>query len=276
MDQLPATAVWRDAFVRVSSDLGTRIAEFLPSFVAAVSIIALGWLVSRCAEIAARWMLRTFGVDRAATRLGVSQVLTRAGVHVPLSQVVARGLFWLLMLFFLLFGVDTLGLTSVAATLDRLVGFVPALLGAGLILLFGLLLARFLGSVASSGAAAAQFPNPTRVGFFVRLLVAALVLVVAVEQLGVATSVLVGPLTVVLAATGLSAGLAFALGAYPIVTHILAGHFLKQSLPRNSLVEIGGDRGVVERVGAIDTLIRNGDESWSIPNAKLLDLTVKR
>ena len=65
-------------------------------------------------------------------------------------------------------------------------------------------------------------------------------------------------------------------GARPIVTHILAGHFLKQSLPRDSFVEVGGERGIVERIGATDTLFRNGEESWSIPNAKLLDLIVRR
>jgi small-conductance mechanosensitive channel len=103
-----------------------------------------------------------------------------------------------------------------------------------------------------------------------------LVAVIAVQQLGVSTDVLVAPLTALLATAGFAAGLAFARGAHPIITHILAGQFLKQSLPRDSFVEVEGRRGVVERIGPTDTLLRNGDERWSIPNAQLLNQVVTR
>ena len=108
------------------------------------------------------------------------------------------------------------------------------------------------------------------------VLTSGLVAVIAIEQLGISTSVLVGPLTALLAAAGFAAGLAFALGAYPIVTHILAGHFLKQSLPRDTFVEVSGERGVVDRVGATDTVLRSGDRSWSVPNGKLIGEVVIR
>jgi hypothetical protein len=61
-----------------------------------------------------------------------------------------------------------------------------------------------------------------------------------------------------------------------VITHILAGHFLRQSLPSGGSVEIDGQRGVVERVGAIDTLVHDEERTWSIPNGKLLDATVIR
>jgi hypothetical protein len=37
---------------------------------------------------------------------------------------------------------------------------------------------------------------------------------------------------------------------------------------------VAGRRGVVQRVGATDTLLRNGDENWSVPNAQLLEQVV--
>jgi small-conductance mechanosensitive channel len=276
MDRLPDIGAWRDVLLQAATELGTKVAGFLPSLLGAVVILLLGWLLSRSVELAAGRGLRTFGLDRAATRLRLTDVLQRAGIEMAPSEVVARLLFWLLMLTFLLSSVETLGLTAVTATIDRLIAYIPNLIGAALIALLGLLLARFLGSVASSASAAAGFPSAPRLGFLVQVFVAGLVIVVAVEQLGVATNVLVGPLTALLAAAGLSAGLAFALGAYPIVTHILAGHFLKASLPRDTFVEVEGERGVVERIGATDTLLRNGERVWSVPNAKLLNLVVAR
>jgi hypothetical protein len=276
VDQLPDISAWRDVFLQAANEIGTKVAGFLPSLLGAVLILLVGWLLSRSVELAAGRALRTFGLDRAAIRLRLSDVLERAGVGMALSEVVARLLFWLLMLTFVLSSVETLGLTAVTATIDRLIAYIPNLIGAALITLLGLLLARFTGTVVGSAAAAAGFSSAPRLGILVQILVAGLVIIVAIEQLGIATSVLVGPLTAILAAAGLSAGLAFALGAYPIVTHILAGHFLKQSLPRDTFIEIAGERGVVERIGATETVLRNGQKSWSVPNAKLLDLVVTR
>jgi len=220
--------------------------------------------------------LRTLGLDRAAARLRIGEVLERAGVRLAASEVVAQLLFWLLMLTFILSAVETLGLDAVTSTIDRLIAYIPNVIGAALIVLVGLLLARFVASLVSSTAAAAGFPSAPRMGFLAQIAVTGLVVVLAIEQLGVATDVLVAPLTAVVAAAGLSAGLAFALGARPIVTHILAGHFLKQSLPRDAFVEIGGQRGVVQRVGATDTVLRDGERIWSVPNARLLEDVVVR
>jgi hypothetical protein len=50
----------------------------------------------------------------------------------------------------------------------------------------------------------------------------------------------------------------------------------RQSLPRDAFVEVGGERGVVQRFGATDTLLRDGLREWSVPNAHLLEQTVRR
>jgi hypothetical protein len=41
-------------------------------------------------------------------------------------------------------------------------------------------------------------------------------------------------------------------------------------------VEVKGRKGVVEQVGAVETLLRDDTAAWSIPNAILLEETVPR
>ncbi len=276
MNQLFDLAAWREIFVRALSELGSSLAGFLPNLVGALFLLGLGWLVARFLQVAARRGLRTLGLDRASARLHFADVLERADVRLTLSEIIGVLLFWLVMLTFLLSAVETLGLSVVTATLDRLVAYIPNLIGAGLLAVLGLLFARFAGSVVGSTASAAGLAGASRLGFFAQAGVVVLVVALAAEQVGVAVDVLVGPLTALLGAAGLAAGLAFALGAHPIVTHILAGHFLKQSLPRQGWVEVNGERGMVERVGATETLLRDGERSWSVPNAQLLDRVVVR
>ncbi len=276
MSQIFDVEAWRQVFVQSLGELGSTLAAFLPSLVATLVIIGVGWLVSRLVAAVAERLLRQVGLDRAGARLGVSATLREAGVAPNPSRIVARLVFWVLMLTFLLSAVETLGLSAVTSTIDRLIGFLPNVIAAGLIFVLGLLLARLVRNLVSSGAAAADVGQAPRLGALAHGAVALVAGVVALEQLGVETGIIVTVVTVVVGALGVTVGVAFALGARPVITHVLAGHFLRQSLPSGGSIEIDGQRGVVERVGAIDTLLRTDEHSWSIPNGKLIESTLIR
>ena len=266
----------RQVFVRSLTELGATVAGFLPSLVATLLIVGIGWLVSRLVAAVAERLLRQMGLDRAAARLGVSETLRDGGLAASPSRIVGRLVFWVLMLTFLLSAVETLGLSAVTQTIDRLIGFLPNVIAAGLIFVLGLLLARLVRNLVSSGAAAADLSQAPRLGSLAHGVVALVAGVVALEQLGVETGIVVSVISAALGAIAVTVGVAFALGARPVITHVLAGHFLRQSLPTGGSVEIDGHRGVVERVGAVDTLVRDQERSWSIPNGKLLEQTVIR
>lgn len=271
MGEIFDVEAWRQVVIDSLTQLGATVAGFLPSLLATFLILGIGWLVSKGVEIAAVRVLRRFGLDEASSRLGLDRVLARAGVASPPSRITARLLFWVLMLTFVLSAVETLGLTAVTSTIDRLIAFLPDVIAAGLILVLGLLLARFSRSVVGSAAAAANVGEAVRLGAATQSLVVVVVSVLALQQLGVDTQILTTIIAVGIAAAGVTLGLAFALGARPVVAHILAGHFLRQSLSPGDSVEVAGRRGIVERVGPVETTFRDGERRWSMPNSKLLE-----
>lgn len=276
MSEIFDVEAWRQVLVDSLAELGTTVAGFLPNLVGTLVILGVGWLISRAVQAVAERLLRRLGLDHAAGRLNATETLREAGLPTSASSIAARLVFWVLMLTFLLSAVETLGLTAVTATIDRLIGFLPNVIAAGLILVLGMLLARLVRNLVSSGAAAAEIGQAQRVGALAQGLVVLVVGVVALEQLGIETEVVVTMLTVVVAVLGVTLGIAFALGARPVITHILAGHFLRQTLSAGGSVEVVGRRGVVERVGPVDTLLRDDAGAWSIPNARLLEEVVAR
>lgn len=276
MSEIFDVEAWRQVLINSLTEFGETTAGFLPSLTATLVILGVGWLVSRLVAAVSERVLLQLGLDRAAARLGLTARLREAGVSPAPSHLVARLVFWVLMLTFVLSAVETLGLSAVTATIDRLIAFLPNVIAAGLIFVLGLLLARLVRNLISSGAAAAELPQASRLGSLAEIVVALVVGVVALEQLGIETQMVVTVVTAVVGAVAVTVGVAFALGARPVITHILAGHFLRQSLPSGGSVEVGGQRGVVERVGAVDTLVRNGEHSWSIPNGRLIEEIVIR
>lgn len=276
MKEIPGLQGWRDAIAASFADLLDAIARYLPLLAAALLILAVGWLVSSALGWLARWLLRHLGVDRGASRIHLTEALHRAGIRASVSEILGRLVFLVLMLSFARAAMDFVGLTVVIGSIDALVAFLPKLIAAGLILLFGLLLGRVAGNLVSSGAATAGLPQAPRLGALAQGLFLTLAAIMALERVGIETEILVHALTALIAAVSLTMGVAFALGARPLVTHILAGHFLRQSLPADRVVEFRGMRGVVERVGPVDTVVRGEGQAWSIGNAHLLEDVVSR
>ncbi len=267
---------WRQIVVNAFQQLGNNLVALFPSLVGTAVLLLLGWGGSKLGEAVVRRAMKRLGFDRASARLKLPEMLARAGINAPVSWILGRIFFWIVMLTFVLSAVETLGLTAATATIDRLVGYLPNVIAAGLILFVGLLVGRLARSVVSSGAQAIDVARGERLGAAVAGIVFMFFCVLALEQLGVETMLLVLLLTVLVGGATLTLGFAFALGARSVISHILAGHFLRQSLVQGTHVEVGGREGQVERVGPVETLLKNAERSWSIPNAALLDEVILR
>jgi hypothetical protein len=267
---------WRQVIVTSVTELGRTLAGFLPSLVGMLVILGVGWCIAKLVEAVSRRVLDRVGLDRTSERLGVADTLRDAGILRGPSQLIARLLFWLLMLTFLLSAFETLGLTAVTATIDRVIAYLPNVIAASLIVIVGLLIARFAGNLVSSGAAAANVTYARGLGSAARGILIVMIAILATEQLGIATQVLVTAVTAAVAAFTAGLALAFALGSREVVRAILAGHYLRQSLSEGQIVEVAGRRGTLERVGPTDTLFREEDGTWSVPNSELLETVVIR
>jgi len=269
-------AAWRSVLVSSGSELGTRVASFLPNLLGALLILVVGWVVSRIVRSITTRALHRLGLDRAADRVRLTETLRLAGTTEVPSRIAGRFLYWLLMLVFLLSAVDMLGLSAVTSTIDRLIGYLPNVFAAVVIIVVGLVIGRFARGLVSSGAAVVNVGQAARLGTVVNGIIVLVLSVLAIEQLGIATELLVTLIAVLLGAACLTMGFAFALGARQLVAHILAGHYLRQSLIVGGMVEVNGRRGEVERIGPIDTMFRGDETRWSMPNAALLEEIVVR
>lgn len=267
---------WREVVTASLREAGTALASTLPNVFGMLALLAIGWATSRIAGSVVTRFLSRIGTDRAGERIGLAALLEQAGIETSLSRVFGTFVFWILMLTFVLSAVETLGLEAVTLTIDRLIAYLPSVLGALVIAVVGLLLARLAGSVVGSAAAAAQLPYARPLASVTRGATGLMAAILAVEHLGVNTELLSTLIVAVIAALAFAMGLAFALGARDVVRGILAGHYLRQTLSEGDVVETANRRGRVERIGSVDTLFRDAEGSWSVPNAILLNETLVR
>ena len=267
---------WEQVIVQSLTELGTTIAGFLPNLVGMLVILGVGWVLARVVKAITGRVLRRTGIDGLAERLGMQEVLHEGGVKLTISSLISSLFFWLLMLTFVLSAVETLGLTAVTHTIDRLIAYLPNIIAAALIVVLGMLLARFVGNLVGSAAAAANMPYARPLGSFARGSMVIMVAILAIEQLGVNAEILLYAVVTVIGAVSLGLGLAFALGSREVVGAILSGYYIRKSLAAGSRVTIDGRDGTLHRVGPVDTVFDTETGSWSIPNASLLSSIIDR
>jgi hypothetical protein len=157
-------------------------------------------------------ILRWMKVDEFAERAGLEDFLVQGRVRYTTVTLIAGTVYWLILLGVFIGLLDALGVQAAGELFARLVRFVPNVLLAVGILVFGSLLSRVVGGVVSSYLANVGSPTAEPVGALARYAMLVFVLFMAAEQVAIGSAVLVSAFQIAFAAVCLAAALAFGLG----------------------------------------------------------------
>ena len=264
----------RDMLTQMATDTLGAVIAYLPNLIGGLVVLLIGWLFARLISSILERSIRG-GLEGILERTGVTQALERVAMTATPSQIVGRVFYWLIMILVIMAASEVLRLEEVSSAITTILGYIPAVVSAALILAAGIFLARFVANLVESGASAAGLSYARGLGAVARVSLIIMVGVVTLEQLGVDTQILVTVITVTVAAIVAGIGLAFALGARNTVSGILAGHYLRQQLVTGQSVEIAGERGTVEAIGPMSTRFSDGDRTWNVPNTRLIDEVIR-
>jgi hypothetical protein len=201
-----------DIFLFSLNEFWGQVATFFPKLLAVVVILFFGWL---CAKIACFIVKRFLGLvrfDQFADRSGLEQFLSHSGVDLTLSSVISKVIYWLVILLFVITGANSLGLTEVAGMLNSLANYLPKIIVAILILIFGTLLARFVNRLIFAWLHGIKFVGALAISTTAEYAIQIFALFVALEQLDIGTQLLTALFIIVFGAVFLALAIAFGLG----------------------------------------------------------------
>lgn len=188
------------------------VAAWLPRVLVAVLLLIIGWLVARGVRRLVLWLLRLLRLEAAAERTGLDDFLVRGGVRLTVVTLVGQIFYWGLLLIFTVTVFNVLGLTMGPELMDRLTRFVPNVVAALIVLVFGTLAARFIRGFVEAYLGNVGMKGGTSIGLLVQGALLAFVAVLALEQLGIAVNLLVSAFQLAFGGLCLALALAFGLG----------------------------------------------------------------
>jgi len=207
--------------------LWSDFVSILPDLVLGLGLLIVGWLLARVVRRVATRLLRAARVDDLAERTGVDDFLVQGGVPFTSVTLLAGSLYWLILAGVFMILLDSLGFQATGKLLERVVQFVPNLVLAAGILVFGTLLARVLGALIFTYLSNIGSTAAAPVATLARYTLLVFVLFVAAEQLAIRTEVLVSAFQIAFAAMCLAAALAFGLGGQEWAAKIIARYTRK-------------------------------------------------
>jgi hypothetical protein len=192
----------------------------LPALVAMLLVLAGALLLAFAVRALLRRGLSRVGFDRRAREWGMTTGRSLAPNHEPSWQV-ARGAFWFMVVAGIAVALDVLGASTTTALGLTILGFLPRLLVAVLILLVGIGAARFLERSVLIGAVNRQLQQAHYLALAVKWLVLVLAAAMALEHVGVGGGLASLAVAIVLGGVMLAAALAVGLGARDTVARAL-------------------------------------------------------
>ena len=200
---------------------------FVPRLVAATIVFAGGFVVAVLARRIVRNTLLWLHFDRLAARSGASEML-RVAEMPSADLLVAKIVFWIVWMGFVVSAVDALQFEPLRGLVQQFFLFVPRVLLALLVLALGFLVGNFVWRATLLASVNAGLPGARLLSGTLRLLVIAIAVVMALEQLGLATAVVLTAFAIAFGALMLGLAIAFGLGGRDAAKQLLERHLRAQ------------------------------------------------
>lgn len=223
-----AINTWTDAVVLAVFNSLQKFVDFLPNLIGALIIFTFGWLVAGVLRNLTLRFLKIIQLEPFAEKVGLADALKRAGATLTAPELIAELVKWATVLVFLSPAVEVLGLSQVTSVINSVLLYIPNVLVAVLIIMFGAIFADLTAQFVRGGASALGSSTAHIFAVITKYIIVIFAVLASLSQLGIAQQLIATLFTGLVAMLAIAGGLAFGLGGKDTAAEILEN--LKQSL----------------------------------------------
>jgi len=211
----------------------TLLWDFLPALVGAGLVLLAGYVLAKLVQKGVARLLRRIRLNDLLRRGGVMSAVDSAAAHFNPSRIIAHLAFWVVMFTAMLVSANAIGIESLAPVFSELVGYVPSVIAAVVIVILGIVLGDFVsGLIMASTHALHGGPTLARVG---KAGVVVLAVFMSLQELGVATNIVTTAFAIIFGAVALAAALSFGLGNRDLAGEVTRAWYQQYKAEREAI-----------------------------------------
>lgn len=218
---------WGDAVMVSVTDALRNFLGFLPQLIGALLVLILGWIIAGIVAGLVERGLRAIGFERAAQSTGIAGFVQQTGSDWTVSKIVAEIVKWFIRLIAIQAAASILGMAQITEIINSILLWLPNLVVALAIIVIGALIATFVAGLVRGATSQMGFTNPDLLAGIARYAIMTFAVVAAVDQLGIAETIVNTLFIGAVALVVLAAGLAFGLGGQQTAAQITQGWYMR-------------------------------------------------
>ncbi|MFC1658806.1 hypothetical protein ACFL1D_05430 [Candidatus Omnitrophota bacterium] len=203
---------WQILIVEPTKEMLTRIANFIPTLVGAIAILAIGWTVARIIKGLVNQILVAMHFDVIAEKANVSKILAKGGIKLSARQMINNLAYWLVMIMAFVMVINALGLTVASQLLEGLLAYIPKVIAALFVLVLGMFLGNVISGIVRTAASNAFLPKPELLGGISQWAIVIFAATISLKQLGIEPLLVSSTFNILFGGICLALALAFGLG----------------------------------------------------------------
>ncbi len=209
------------------------VGAFMPRLALAIGVLFIGWLLAKAFRFSVVKALRALNFHVLTERAGVDGFLQQGGTEKDTTELIGWIAYALVILASLIVAFNSLGLSQVTDLLGRVMLFVPKLLVAMLVVVFGSYFARFAGNAVQSYCRSAEISDGDLLGRFMQYGVMVFVVLLAVDHLNIGGGLIQQTFLILLAGIVVALALSFGLGGRDRAAALIERWFPRDRNDRN-------------------------------------------
>lgn len=275
---------WEDMLFSSLTTFSQTISNVLPNVIGALLLLLIGWLIAKGVSIAIRKVLQSKAMARLTERLNRLSLLQRSDLSLDSVQIISQFVYWVILLIFFVAASETLGWTAVSRTLNNLINYLPALLSAIVIVLIGLYLAQTVRTIIRAALHSLKVGAAQLISSLAFYLLATMVVLTALEQAGVDTSIITANLTLIIGAIVGAFAISFAIASRRILENILASFYSRKSFSVGDKIRLGplggtplnAVEGVITRIDSVSVVVQTKEAEVVLPAQILVSQPIEK
>jgi hypothetical protein len=193
----------------------------IPRIIGFAVIVIIGWIIASALAAGVAALLRAVKFNDLAQRAGIGGFIKNMGVRTDSAGFLATLVKWFVRLIVLVTAFDALGLPAVSQVLQQILLWLPNLVVALVVLVIAGLAANALAGLVRGATAESGLGNPDLLATIARVAVWGFGIVIAVNQIGVATTIVNTLFMAMVGSVAVAFALAFGLGGRETAAEIV-------------------------------------------------------
>lgn len=202
-------------------DVLLKFKVFLPNLLAMLVILALGMLLAKLLRILLVKFLAVVKFDNWSDRMGFTTLMRKGDLWLKPSAVLGAIVFWILVIVTLMVGLSALQVAAIDNLVGQFFSYLPRVFSAAMILVVGYVVASFVSRAVLIAAANSGYHYAKLLAEAVRVLLLVMILAMVMEQLQIATSIVLAAFSIVFGGIVVALAIAFGVGGINTARRII-------------------------------------------------------